>query len=209
MVNVLSTIRLLIMLPLVLVAVLISVPVEAAVYKYEGPDGVIHYTNHPIRTRGYNLLWRSAAFESHTSTIDVASFRRNRKRYTSLITKAAERYKLRPELLHAVVRVESLYDPNAKSKAGAVGLMQLMPETAKRYGVGNRRDPEANVNGGAQYLRDLLERYQYDVRLALAAYNAGESAVSRYGETVPPYPETQNYVRKVLGFYQDAVVDNS
>ena len=101
-----------------------------------------------------------------------------------------------------MVTAESAYDPVAVSSAGAVGLMQLMPGTAERYGVRNRRDPRQNVLGGVRYLRDLLVQFD-DLTLALAAYNAGENAVIRYGNRIPPYPETQNYVRKVLTFYRD------
>ncbi len=104
-------------------------------------------------------------------------------------------------LIHAVVRVESAYDPYAVSRAGAVGLMQLMPATAKRYGVRDSRNPHQNVRAGVLHLRNLLLQFN-DVVLALAAYNAGENAVIQYGYKVPPYPETQNYVRKVLAFYR-------
>ncbi len=174
----------------------------AVVYKYLGPDGVMHYTNRPIKRPGFRLLWRSTAFERKTSRVNAKAFQRNRKRFEPLIRAVAERWQLRPELLNAVVRVESLYDPNATSSTGAVGLMQLMPETARRLGISDRRDPKANLEGGARYLRELLEMFRYDLKLALAAYNAGEKAVRQYGNRVPPYPETQDYVRKVLSFYQ-------
>jgi soluble lytic murein transglycosylase-like protein len=87
--------------------------------------------------------------------------------------------------------------------AGAVGMMQLMPDTARRYGVANRNDPIANIAGGSRYLRDLLHLFDSDVTLALAAYNAGENAVLQHGRKIPPYDETRLYVRKVLGFYQE------
>ena len=102
-----------------------------------------------------------------------------------------------------MVRAESAYDPDAVSSAGAVGLMQLMPETARRYGVSDRRDPDANVLAGASYLRDLIAEFEQDLELALAAYNAGENAVRSYGNRIPPYPETQGYVRKVLRYYAE------
>ena len=106
--------------------------------------------------------------------------------------------------MHAVVRAESAYNPNAVSRAGAVGLMQLMPATAAHYGVTNRRDPTQNLMGGTRYLAYLLKLFDNDLTLALAAYNAGEGAVQRYGNKIPPYRETQNYVRKVLAFYRQA-----
>jgi soluble lytic murein transglycosylase-like protein len=105
-------------------------------------------------------------------------------------------------LLHAVIRVESAYNPSAVSSAGAVGLMQLMPGTAQRYGVVDRTDPVQNIEGGARYLRDLMAMFGSDLTLAIAAYNAGENAVIKYNNSIPPYPETQNYVRQVLSLYR-------
>jgi soluble lytic murein transglycosylase-like protein len=123
-----------------------------------------------------------------------------RERYEGLIQRAAQRHGLMPELLHAVIRTESAYKSNAVSHAGACGLMQLMPGTADRFRVGDIWDPAENIEGGAAYLRFLLDLFDHDLRLALAGYNAGENAVKRYGNQIPPYPETQNYVRKVLRF---------
>jgi soluble lytic murein transglycosylase-like protein len=100
-----------------------------------------------------------------------------------------------------VITAESAYDPEAISRTGAIGLMQLMPGTARRYGVANRRNPEDNISGGARYLVDLLKMFNNNLQLALAAYNAGENAVKEYGNKIPPYKETQNYVRKVLEYY--------
>ena len=114
----------------------------------------------------------------------------------------AQRTQLKPELLHAVIRAESSYDPKAVSKKGAVGLMQLMPGTARRYGVNNSWDPESNLDAGARYLKDLLEMFDQNLMLALAAYNAGENAVKQYGNRIPPFPETQRYVTKVMTFYR-------
>ena len=137
----------------------------------------------------------------HKSRVDFKSMPKNRSRYTKMINEVAEKSRLYPSLLHAVIKAESAYDPNAISRAGAVGLMQLMPQTAKRFGVKDRRDPRDNLQGGARYLRELLTLYDNNVKLALAAYNAGEKAVKKYGNKIPPYPETQNYVKKVLAFY--------
>jgi soluble lytic murein transglycosylase-like protein len=105
-----------------------------------------------------------------------------------------------PELIHAVIEAESAYDPNAVSSAGAVGLMQLMPATARRFGVSDRTDPEQNIDAGANYLRKLLSMFDNDVKLAIASYNAGEGAVMKYGRTIPPYRETQQYVVRVLKY---------
>ncbi len=105
-------------------------------------------------------------------------------------------------LLHAVISVESRYNPNAVSRAGAVGLMQLMPATAKRYGVKDSFDPAQNLHGGAKYLRDLLTLFDSDINLVLAAYNAGEYAVIKNGNRIPPFPETRKYVPRVMGYYR-------
>lgn len=114
-----------------------------------------------------------------------------------LIGPIAARYNLSPELLRGVVAAESGFDPRAVSPAGAMGLMQLMPVTARALGVNDPFDPAANLDGGARYLRQLLDRFQGDTRLALAAYNAGPGAVERY-HGVPPYKETRAYVQRVL-----------
>jgi hypothetical protein len=112
------------------------------------------------------------------------------------VERVAARHSLPPELIHSVIKVESNYNPWAVSPKGAFGLMQLIPSTARRFGVSNIFDPEDNINGGAKYLKYLLELYGGNYTLALAAYNAGEGAVARYGD-VPPYPETVNYVKQV------------
>jgi soluble lytic murein transglycosylase-like protein len=113
----------------------------------------------------------------------------------------AKRHRVDPLLVRAVIRVESNFDPKAVSPKGAVGLMQLMPETAMRYGVENRFDPAQNVDGGVRYLRDLMAMFNGNLSLALAAYNAGEGAVIKYGRRIPPYPETQQYVVGVRSYY--------
>jgi soluble lytic murein transglycosylase-like protein len=118
------------------------------------------------------------------------------------IAAAAARHGVDPLLVHAVIRAESAYDPKALSPRGAAGLMQLMPETAKRYGVVDRFDPAQNVEGGARYLRDLIGMFEGDLSLALAAYNAGEAAVLRYGGRIPPYAETRDYVVRVRAAYE-------
>ncbi len=135
----------------------------------------------------------------------------NRKRFSRQIAEAAREHRVPEALLHAVITIESAYDPNAVSKAGAVGLMQLMPATAKRFGVYDRRNPSANLEGGTRYLRHLIELFDMKLELALAGYNAGENAVAKYGNQIPPYEETQNYVKKVLRLYSkssDVVIAN-
>lgn len=178
------------------------------IFKYEDRAGHVHLTDQPMPAPQYRLLWRSdsrglnASPASRPRYPNADQARRNRQRFTPMIERVAAMTRLRPELIDAVIRVESSYDPAAVSRAGAVGLMQLMPDTAQRYGVTDRSDPEANLIAGASYLRDLLEMFDSDLRLALAAYNAGENAVKRHGNRVPPFPETQRYVGKVMSAYR-------
>jgi len=121
--------------------------------------------------------------------------------FSGLIRAAGQKAGVDVALLHAVIWVESAYNPRAVSSRGAGGLMQLMPETARRYGVRDLFDPAENLRAGAQYLADLLRMFNNDLRLALAAYNAGEAAVQRFGNRIPPFPETLAYVPKVVDFY--------
>ncbi len=123
-------------------------------------------------------------------------------KYSSHILAAAQETRVDPALIHAVISVESGFNPSARSSAGAVGLMQLMPGTAKRYGVKDRLDPAQNIHGGARYLRDLKVLFNDNLQLVLAAYNAGEEAVMKYGRRIPPYRETVAYVPKVLSHYR-------
>src|SRR4051794_36819443 len=117
--------------------------------------------------------------------------------YDSLVQEHASRHSLRPELVRAVIQVESGFNPRALSAKGAMGLMQLMPATARELGVRNAYDPGDNIRGGTAYLRQLLDRYDGNEELALAAYNAGAGAVDRSGRRIPAYRETRDYVRKV------------
>lgn len=120
--------------------------------------------------------------------------------YESMIAEASSRYDVDPQLVKAVIQTESNFYPQAVSRKGASGLMQLMPETAARYGVRSIFDPRDNIQGGVHYLRDLLDLFNYDVRLTIAAYNAGENRVQALND-VPNFVETQNYVSKVLALY--------
>ncbi len=137
------------------------------------------------------------------TTADDRSFMvDSRMRYASHIQAAAIANQIEPALIRAVITAESSYNPSAVSRTGAVGLMQLMPGTAKRYNVTDSRDPEQNIHGGTQYLRDLMRMFNNNIHLVLAAYNAGEQAVMKYGNRIPPYRETLAYVPKVLKFYK-------
>ena len=123
-------------------------------------------------------------------------------RFNGHILAAAKATKVDAALIRAVISVESGYNPSARSRAGAVGLMQLMPATARRYGVKNRLDPAQNIHGGARYLRDLKVKFDDNLQLVLAAYNAGEQTVMKYGWSIPPYRETAAFVPKVLSSYR-------
>ena len=126
------------------------------------------------------------------------------KPFARLIHSAARDASLDPALVHAVIHVESAYNPGARSPKGALGLMQVMPETAARYGIRNpARSIEANLNAGTRYLRDLMAMFDGRLDLVLAAYNAGENAVLRYGYRIPPYAETRHYVPAVLAKYRE------
>lgn len=178
-----------------------SSSVTADVYKYVDSKGHIYLTDRPPHD-GYRLVLKSDNKPAQPR-VDYRNKDKNRQRFATRIAAVAQRHDLPEALIHAVVATESAYDPNAVSRAGAVGLMQLMPATARRYGVTNRRDPTANLSAGTRYLKDLLEHFNNDLELALAGFNAGENAVKKYGNKIPPFDETRSYVRKVLQIYQE------
>lgn len=120
--------------------------------------------------------------------------------YAGIIEEKARKYGVTKELVHAVIQAESSYNPKAVSHAGAIGLMQLMPQTAKRFGVRDSTNPRQNIDGGVRYLRFLLDYFDNNLRLAVAGYNAGEKAVTRYGRRIPPYKETRKYVTRVMKY---------
>lgn len=171
----------------------------AGVYTFTDANGIIHFTNRPADPR-YNGMARVAYLPDPARPRTVPLPDPNR--YTPLVRKTARDLQIDEALLRAVIAVESGYDAQAVSRRGAVGLMQLMPETARRYGVTNLYDPAQNIRGGARYLRDLMGRFNNDLSLALAAYNAGEDAIVQYGNRIPPYRETLLYVPKVLDTYR-------
>ena len=177
-------------------------PRRGDLYKFED-EGVPRLTNLPYLDTRYKL-----AYPARREAMVVPAPRVPRKedvaRYTPIIEAAARRNGVDPLLLHAIIRAESGYNPGALSVKGASGLMQLLPVTAKRYGVTDLFDPRQNIEAGAKYLKDLLGMFDNNLELAIAGYNAGEGSVIRAGNKVPNFRETLAYVPKVLAFYRAA-----
>jgi len=173
------------------------------IYKFIDTNGVVHLTDQPDGP-GYHLIFQGdGAFLSFSGQpYGLAKIHNKYKDYYNLVEDVANNTQLEPEFLHAVIQTESAYNPNAVSPKGAVGLMQLMPATARRYGVSDRSDVFSNLYGGARYLRYLLNLFGGNKELALAGYNAGENAVIRYGNQIPPYRETKSYVKRAMAIYQ-------
>ncbi len=190
---------------LLLVSAISAGIAHADIYRYVDADGIVHFTNVPQDSRFKVYLKEKKAPDPVTDTLagEIRNYdARDRARYAKPIQDAAKATRLEPALIHAVISAESGYNPFARSRKGAAGLMQLMPETARRYGVKNRLDPTQNISGGARYLRDLIRMFNNDVQLAVAAYNAGENAVVRAGNRIPPYQETMTYVPRVMSYYR-------
>src|SRR6202142_738812 len=171
------------------------------IYTYVDADGIKHYTDVPDNNR-YKLLVLSPRDMTQSGQYYDQSLLARATQYDAIIEKAALSAAVEPNLLRAVIVVESGFNSRAVSKRGAVGLMQLMPATASRYGVSNPFDPKQNVRAGARYLKFLIDRFGQDIRLALAAYNAGEEAVDRNGGRIPPFAETMAYVPRVMKIYR-------
>jgi soluble lytic murein transglycosylase-like protein len=158
------------------------------IIRQHGRDGRLYFTN------------RSSVSSPMQMISSAATPRSRGARVMPLVYPLARQYDIDAQLVRAIITVESNFNTGAISRAGAQGLMQLMPAIAARYGVADPFDPQANIEGGIRFLKDLWRRFQGDVRQVLAAYNAGESAVDQYGG-IPPYPETQRYVARVLALY--------
>lgn len=182
---------------------MLVIPTASAgdIYLYLAPDGSRLLSDHRIEDPSYRLLHASSKIQGMgrlaaggTPHSDV-----DRARLDRMIARIAHRYGVDVALVKAVIRAESEFNPYATSKKGASGLMQLMPDTAERYGVDDLYDPRSNVEAGVRYLKYLLQKYPHHTQNALAAYNAGEQAVATY-DGIPPYRETMNYVRKVLQY---------
>ena len=182
---------------------------HADIYGFVDEKGVAHLASQPLDPR--YILFKKEVLPPEGYAADDSAPRNafdrvrvsaaQRRHYAPLVAAVAREHSIEPALLHAVITVESGYDPKARSPKGAMGLMQLMPDTARRYAVTNVWDPRENLRGGARYLRDLLALFGDNLTLALAAYNAGEAAVAKYGNRIPPYPETLSYVPRVMKQY--------
>src|SRR5580698_6603051 len=188
----------------VLIAILLTASTAAAnpkIYTYMDAQGLRHYTDVPDNNR-YRLLVLSPQDRTASGDRYDVQLLARASQYDSIIEHAAIAAAVEPNLLRAVIVVESGFNSHAVSKRGAVGLMQLMPATASRFGVSNAFDPRQNVHGGARYLKFLMDRFGQNLGLALAAYNAGEEAVDRNGGQIPPLTETLAYVPRVMKIYQ-------
>lgn len=177
---------------------------QADIFGYTDESGTLVLSDVRQDNR-YALLLRTEIGNNPALAVPLAGGHinwANQKRYAPMVAQAAQAYHIDEALLHAVISTESGYEPGAVSRKGAIGLMQVMPDTGKRYGVKNLNDPRQNVNAGARYLHDLLRQFDNNVSLVLAAYNAGENAVLRYGKHIPPYRETTQYVPRVLALYK-------
>jgi soluble lytic murein transglycosylase-like protein len=170
-------------------------PAHAQIYSFLDADGKLVLTNRKPSTASQLRSYAVPKSDSVRVTRYVSADRSTR--YEDLIAENARLNGVRTDLVRAVVQVESAFNAYARSPKGALGLMQLMPATIRQYGVRNPFDPAENIRAGVAYLRDLLERYQNDEALALAAYNAGPGAVDKHGQSVPPYRETQQYVSQI------------
>lgn len=175
-----------------LAAVLAGVqPAHADIYQYTDARGTITLTNVPNDPRFHRIITDAPRPRTFVS----------RQELEPVIARHSRQHRLHPALIRAVIKAESDFDPTAISRAGAVGLMQLMPQTAVQMDVQDVYNPDQNIGGGTKYLRQLLDRFDGNLPLALAAYNAGETAVERY-QNLPPFEETRRYVKKVLRYYR-------
>lgn len=196
------------------VLIVLSLPsfsLSAEIYKYVDDEGVIHFTNVPTEARQQRLPASLRSRSERPKFVKIAPSRPfwlspgtspvvKKSTYDQHIALTCQRYGLDENLVKAVIRAESGFDPFAVSPKGAMGLMQLMPETSRLLGVSDPFDPVENIDGGVRYLKKLLSRFNNNVIHALAAYNAGPESVQKYGG-IPPFNETETYVRRVLDFY--------
>jgi len=167
------------------------------VYKHVDNQGVIHYSSKKPKVANFRIInvrcpecgWKSSINWHNTPLI--------KNKFENEIQAVAKQFNIKPSLIKAIIHAESSFKPESQSSAGAQGLMQLMPGTQKTYSVTDPFNPKQNIKAGSAYLKHLLKKYNNNLRLSLAAYNAGETAVAKYGNNVPPYKETENYIKRV------------
>lgn len=187
-------------------AVIVLESQATEIYKYQ-KNGVVHYTNQPPSGISYEIIGASgksvqqiqpvARSQTVRSSVSGSS-----SPHITIISRVANTYDVNPELVKAIIKIESNFNHKAVSPKGAKGLMQLMPATATRFGVEDVFDPEENITGGVKFLKYLFQEFgEENLDLILAGYNAGEQAVRKYGNAIPPYRETQQYVKKVKALY--------
>lgn len=185
-------------LPVIFCSFFLTSPSSAGIYRYEDPNGVIHFTNCP-RDPKFKLYIRESKDDVENGNRFFSA--KDSNQYDSLISEFSKKYQVDFALIKAIIRAESGFNPLAVSKKGAKGLMQLMPATASRVNVSDIFSPRENIEGGVKYFKHLLSLFNDDLRLSLAAYNAGENVVAEV-RSIPPYRETVDYVKKVLSYYQ-------
>jgi soluble lytic murein transglycosylase len=173
-------------------SIIVSPYAHADIYVYIDSQGVMHFTNTPTSNK-YKVYMREP--------IIIPQALYSLQSYDDVISEAARRNGIAFSLLKALIHVESYFNPKAVSKKGALGLCQIMPHNLQKLNISNPFDPWENIMGGARYLRAMLERFNNELPLALAAYNAGPTVVERYGD-IPPYPETMDYVQKVIKLFR-------
>ncbi len=174
---------------------------DARIYKYRSPNGKVLFTDKIMYDPAYTLISKDVIPSSEPEKQSTTATAREKK-FQSYIHQASLKHGVEISLIKAIIKAESDFDPDAKSRVGAQGLMQLMPKTARSYNVHNSYNSRQNIDAGTEHIKKLLKKYNNDLKLALAAYNAGETAVNKYGG-IPPFPETQRYVKKVLAFKKE------
>lgn len=180
------------------VSIMVYTPALADIFVYIDKEGVMHFSNAPTHSR-YRVYMKE---NSRSPAPVVKSLKHDTDKYDHLIAESCRLHGVDFALVKAVIRAESCFDPYAISSKGAEGLMQLMPDTSKRLNVANPFDPQENIRGGVKYLKYLMGRFNNDLKLSLAAYNAGETTVAQVNG-IPNYRETKNYVAEVMRYYQE------
>jgi len=182
---------LIIILDVVIILSVAPFPVSADIYMFVDSEGVLHFTNMPSSPK-YKLFAKEYPVKSGKTFTTT--------KYDKLIAKASKKHGLSFSLIKAIIKAESDFDPNAVSKAGAMGLMQIMPKNITAFNINNPFNPSENIMGGAGYFKKMLKCFEGDIHLALAAYNAGPATVIRY-RNIPPFEETENFVDRVMKYY--------